>query len=375
MVISCMELKFWRCLLLFGENHYVPVLKWKRGEQKALEFLDDPHKKELTPLIEIVPIPYDFVNDCPAKSINDHLVNTGDQIKRSWGEESPAFLDLNWLDDTEVMDNGIHPLTSILEDCRSKNVKIIPVTGSDRGTNYQAAVRLANQIDHLGICIRLEDDDFLDMETVLNGLLEELETEANTIDLIIDFKSILPGENKKNAISALSVIKSIPYVNDWRTLTLCSSSFPESLSSIRSENTGYIERSEWLVWKTLKINKSKLNRMPSFGDYAIANPSYSEIDPRFMQMTANIRYTGDNEYIIFKGRLIKRHGWEQIYELCKQAVNHPQYCGKDFSWGDKHIFECANLECTTGNSETWRRVGTNHHLMFVVEQLASFSGS
>lgn len=58
---------------MFDERHYVPILKWKRGEQVGLELISDTAKEILTPLIEIVPPPYDYNNDRPAKTMDEHL--------------------------------------------------------------------------------------------------------------------------------------------------------------------------------------------------------------------------------------------------------------------------------------------------------------
>jgi hypothetical protein len=40
--------------MTFGPNHYVPVLKVKRGEKSALNLLPSSVAKEVTPLLEIV---------------------------------------------------------------------------------------------------------------------------------------------------------------------------------------------------------------------------------------------------------------------------------------------------------------------------------
>ena len=37
---------------MFDESHYVPILRWKRGEGGALKLLSDEEKLRLTPLIE-----------------------------------------------------------------------------------------------------------------------------------------------------------------------------------------------------------------------------------------------------------------------------------------------------------------------------------
>ncbi len=43
---------------MFGYKHYVPVLRWKQSEWLALRELKDVQRKEITPLIEIVPVKF-----------------------------------------------------------------------------------------------------------------------------------------------------------------------------------------------------------------------------------------------------------------------------------------------------------------------------
>lgn len=360
---------------MFGQDHYVPILKWKRGEQKALEHVSATSKVHMTPLIEIVPVPYDFVNEQPAKSVDQHLNGTSEQIVSSWGVDRPIFLDLYWIDPTERMSNGSHPLNFIIDEAHARGAKVIPVTGCDRDTDYQAAVKNANSRYRLGVCIRLGDDDFLDITNNLSVLLNSLEIEPSQVDLLIDLKEISSQTINANAMTVTTVINTIPNITAYRTLTLAASAFPENLSRISSGNVGSIDRVEWELWRLLNTRSQTIRRMPSFGDYAIANPFYSEIDPRIMQMSANIRYTISDEWLIFRGRSIKLHGWSQARDLARAIVSSRHFSGSTFSWGDQYIDDCSNGQSSTGNAETWRRVGTNHHLEFVIAQLANYNAS
>lgn len=358
---------------MFGERHYVPVLKWKRGEQKALELLDPKWKTRCTPLIEVMPVPWDHANDCPAKNVEEHLRNIGEQIIGAWSADNPVFLDLCWLDPSERMHDGSHPLDYVMNGCRSKSARAIPVTGLERDAQYQEAVKRAYREDGFGVCLRLEDADFLNLDSI-PSFLGNLEITPQFTDLVVDFKYVISGDERKNVLSIITVLNSMPYIEDWRTLTICASAFPENLGSISPSSTDIIVRSEWIIWNELRNLKGRIKRLPTFGDYAIAGPSYVDIDPRIMQMSANIRYTVEDAYLIFKGKTIKKHGWEQIHNMCDDLVNDARYCGKDFCYGDNYIHECACRAGSTGNAETWRRAGTNHHLTFVSTKIASLYG-
>ncbi len=90
-----------------------------------------------------------------------------------------------------------------------------------------------------------------------------------------------------------------------------------------------------------------------------------------MRMSASIRYTISDEWLILKGRNVREHGFDQYFELSRQLVQLPEYSGEEFSWGDRWIRRCARREIGPGNATTWRKVGTNHHLVLVAQDLAN----
>ncbi|MFF2885570.1 beta family protein [Paenibacillus sp. NPDC057967] len=362
---------------MFDQRHYVPIIKWKRGEQVALEKLPHQIKSQFTPLIEIVPITYDYKNDCPKETIDQHLGDFQDQIQNTWEARIPFFIDLDYLDTSDRMQDGRHPLSYIFDEIRSVEFHGIPVTGSNRDVAYQDEVREINRIDNNGVCIRLTDDDFIGTEQIINTLLTSLDISEAQTDLVIDLGEITTDEVRSSVITTLAVINSISNIHAFRTLTITASAFPSNLSKfVSTGSSGSVPRDEWNVWRTLYANRNRITRIPTFGDYTINSPDLVEMDPRLMQIAAGIRYTGKNDYYIFRGVSVRKAGsggWGQAQALCQQIVAHPGYSGNLFSWGDTYIFDCANGAASTGTAETWRRVGTNHHITLVVNELANFS--
>jgi hypothetical protein len=90
-----------------------------------------------------------------------------------------------------------------------------------------------------------------------------------------------------------------------------------------------------------------------------------------MTMSANIRYTVKDGFLVFRGYSVKKHRWSQTRDLAQQVVKHPEYYGKDFSYGDEYIYKCSLGEEGTGNAEIWRRIGANHHLTLVTHDLSN----
>ena len=76
---------------MFDHRHYVPALKWRMGEFRALQDLSELSKARLTPLVEITPIPWDFEADCPAKNIDQHLATVPEQMVYRMGCEAPRI--------------------------------------------------------------------------------------------------------------------------------------------------------------------------------------------------------------------------------------------------------------------------------------------
>src|SRR5690242_13646584 len=143
---------------MFDHRHYVPVLKAKKGELVGLERLDPAVGQAMTPLLEVPPIPWDFVADGPAKTIDAHLPPVSNQIQRHWGTRA-FFLDTLYLDDNDRLADGRTPAAAVLEECRVAALSAIPVTGVGRGATHHADVAAAVALDGRGAAIRVVAED------------------------------------------------------------------------------------------------------------------------------------------------------------------------------------------------------------------------
>jgi hypothetical protein len=136
-----------------------------------------------------------------------------------------------------------------------------------------------------------------------------------------------------------------------------------------------VPRLEWRLWNVLRKRTPALSRLPTFGDYAVQSAVAPDPEATFFPGAANIRYTCEDYWAIFRGRQLTRYGYEQFHDLSERLQQQSFYSGPGFSWGDKFILDCAMQVEGTGNNSTWRKVGTSHHLTFVVHQLSSALGT
>lgn len=351
---------------MFDHTHYVPILKAKEGEFGALQTLDASVKNGLTPVIEAQPIP----SGQPVKQYAQRLV---EDLVTSWGTDRPFFLDFRWVSEPPTRANE-HPFRVVLDFAGEAGLKVIPVTGLDRSPLYQKAVKRAATQSRDGICIRLEGDDFDDddLPEALDELLGSLELPPKQVDIILDFREVIPGQASSLTLAARGVLYMLPHVRAWRTLTVTATAFPVNLASYGPNTTNTRERTEWVAWSDLVAKAKRLPRIPTFGDYGIAHPDLPpEFDPAQMRMSAQIRYTSDTSWLILKGRDAIRYGFEQFNDLCRILVTRREYCGPSFSWGDKFIYEASKRNDRPGNASIWRKVGTSHHLTLVARQLSN----
>ncbi|MDP9025296.1 MAG: beta family protein [Candidatus Eremiobacteraeota bacterium] len=357
-------------MLSFGYHHYIPALRTKQGEFKAIRELEAADRELLTPLWDVQEMA-EPIDDEPT-FIDDHLKKIPKQLAFAWPNK-PAFIDLEAIPPDLRMRDGAHPLDWLLGESTDKGAVLVPVTGLDRDAEYDAAALRHHARYGTGIAIRVT------AERITNGpeiaaLVAELGLPPNDLDLIVDLE--LADSTTLGVIGAFLplALNALSAIRNWRTFTLLGGSFPERITG-----TGIIrhDRPEFTLWSSLvTLGPPALARKPSYGDYAVQNPVSSQ-PPRFAMASAAIRYTDYQEWYIFRGQSINGRGavaglgfaqYRQLADHCRNAV--PPYRGSAYSAGDTYIEDCANGG-PTGNNTTWRFVGTNQHVVFSARSVAA----
>jgi len=370
----------------FDHSHYVPCLRWKQGEYKAVSQLPPSSKLMLMPLIEVPEFGrpehgWDHETASKTKTIDKHLALFVKRVYKKW-VDSPCFLDLSLISPDQRMENGVHPLSFIFKELRGLlGCQAIPVTGLLRDEKYLQEIKAALAKDKNGVCLRItiEQAAKKTIKKEIDSLLLTLKTQSTDCDIILDLGAPTNFHPLDGFLMAVQgIVSKLPYLNDFRTFTLLGTSFPETMGSIKKEEE-IIPRYEWRLYKRLINSFEKAGlRLPTFGDYAINHPKVIKQDPRILKPSATIRYTIDEGWYIVKGHFVRdeKFGkYKQYRKLSKQILTSGYYCGPDFSWGDNYIQECATGKSKTGSLSTWRQVGTNHHIMKVVQDIASFYAS
>lgn len=361
--------------LIFDHRHYVPRLLWRVGEYQALLYLRDHTKIDVTPLIDIPEVSFDFETGEDAKTIDQHLAKFAKRFAAKW-DNRWAFVDLRLIDPAERMSDGRHPLKFIFDNIRSEQALAIPVTGLGRDASYQTAVSETAALDKSGACIRLRIEDVADagFEVRLNSLLSQLKLTANDRHLIVDLQA--PNFEPLNGFTKMvfGLIHKLPQLNEWNTFSICGTSFPQTMGQLKI-GVQIWKRYEWLFYKQLLSLLGPNDRKPAFGDYAIAHPHHAQKDPRLVKPAASIRYAIDDAWYIVKGTNVRDNGTSHYIKHCAELIKSGSFLGSEFSDAGDYIRKCAQRRIKPGNLPRWRRVGTNHHIEKVVFDLASLNGS
>jgi hypothetical protein len=164
---------------MFEYKHYVPILKSKRAEFASLGAVKKTDA--ITPLLEAVP-----------SQMPDAIPKL--MAKCGWPAGKPYFVDMLFFDTDEDGAPGDPPLAQVadcINSARSAGQIPIPVTGTGRSQEYQAAVREC--LNEAGVAVRLIPEDFGDKDELsdaLNGLLAYLGTTPASVDVVVDLGSV-----------------------------------------------------------------------------------------------------------------------------------------------------------------------------------------
>ena len=348
--------------MIFGAHHYVPVLKAKRGEKTALRRMSPNVRARMTPLLEVVAR--------TEKDLAAHLDTVFKDLAESVSLYSRCFLDVR-----ELAPEGSVAALEVFQRATNAGIVFTPVTGVSRTADVAAS--LAHR--RSGLALRLTRDEFEkgDLAIRIQSFLGSHGLAANDIDLIIDLGSV--DDLIVDGVAALTeaFMADVPQLKQWRTLTVSACAFPLSMGIVERHSHDFVERTDWMAWRDhLHARRSNVPRLPAFSDCAIQHPRGVEgFNPRIMQVSASIRYTLNEQWLLVKGEGTRSTppslqfpvlATRLVYGHLKTHFAGPGHCVGCFS-----IKEAADGVLGYGSAEAWRRIGTVHHMSTVMQGLGS----
>jgi hypothetical protein len=357
-----------------GPGHYVAVLQNKTGELRALAAAKDRAWERMTPLLEFV----------GPKTVSRPLTASAASawVKRAslvLGQH-PFYLDTLRLNASAAVQTpeGSRPVLRYLHDqARNRQMRFVPVAWVGEASEaLEQIVRDAALANGHGVALRYRALEVLppsgtSHRAFVEAQLDRVNGHPERADLLIDLQFIdedreLAGEDVAELMDQVSA------VGQWRSVVLLGTSIPKTLGVIPEGTIGSLPRREWNLW--VELDRFALRRSPAFGDYAVQHPHPPVDGGGGNQMRANIRYTTDDATVVVRGRgPVTQEGNEQYRRLCQQLAVLPEFAGRDYSWGDETIEDCADGVVPPGSQNQWRGVGTSHHIQHVTDALRRHS--
>ncbi|HEX8682142.1 MAG TPA: beta family protein [Ardenticatenaceae bacterium] len=358
---------------MFDHAHYVPILRWKRGERLALCYLTPEISELITPLIEIVPKAVVRENSLGKLAIGDKLLEaTAKDIFEHWGQR-PFFLDLILLDPILRSFSKLHPLEVLGREGRRNGLWMVPVTGLWRDDAYQSAAKALVRQDQRGLCIRIHRKDIeqQDFKHHLTRLCSNFSLRYSQIDLVIDYQLI-----DKEVPNIAKIMKRIPQLQQWRTVTFICGTFLKYVSALEKNEQHTLPRTEWLAWREQIVAMPQGLRKPSYGDYTVQYPLYEPVRSGPPHISASIRYASTDYWVIMRGEDIFNPdgpGHQGYIGNAMLLIEREEFCGEDCCYGCAYIQRMAAQAEETGNPGTWILAGISHHLTTTARQIANLS--
>ena len=343
---------------------YVPVIKGKENDVKAVSRITEPAQALLKPLVEIVPVPLKL-------TIDQHLEKFAHRVVKYLSNRD-LFVDFYGFLPGAKLHGGSDATLGGFQLLRNNGVHCTPTYGFDRDDSLWTPLRSEVKKMGKGFCFRVDVDDLDDRsEETWEAILErsaQLGIEPGSTDVLIDLRYV--GESNTEALKGLVLdfLSFMPQDNQYRSIVLSGSSALKHVGSVPKNGVGEIERKELRLWMELQADLHGLHNL-TYSDYGIVHPEFSMGGPT-PHANAKIRYTTSGKIKVYRGHsLAEGTKYKQYHSLSADVRNGTDYAGRGFSVGDRYIDDCADGNVRSGNLGTWVFVDMNHHVQQTALQL------
>lgn len=343
---------------------YMPILKWKQGEQIALRHLSAAQWSSLVPLLELPAI--DAKPDGPSlrAALPEYLKKVAGSLKKNVPLGKTIALDTRHLAPAYALQAR---LLKVVASQISKLAErpILPVI-SDLVLS-QSSQEFARLLGFEEYVVRLHAPGLAAEQ--ITALVEQLRAAGipkSNMHLMVDQHSIVKEDASARAAAIEPYLKAA-LVCSCQSTTMAGGSFPLNLIGFK-QGVHDIERVEWKIWKLIKKDPHFAGLR--YADYTVTNPApIPDMDPLQVNPSVAIRYAANGYWRLFKAGGFKKGKPNQYRALCKLLLTDSVYSGATFSYGDECYNGAASAKLGNGNPSSWRRDATSHHLVLTASML------
>ncbi|MGI8380435.1 beta family protein [Priestia megaterium] len=344
---------------------YYPLLKNSNNEMKALRYLKDDSRPQVTPIIESKRVKKNNVVNWESsfKTLGTFLKERVKDMKFIY--DFNCALEELGEENQLVTTSGENLVKHCLEKMESQELNVIPCFQHDSPSWLVDSVINSNYKE---VAIRIRCHDFQESFNpfVLQKLKADLEQTKPDTKVIV----ILDFFNQPTSIQRLqNTIDTFSKINNSE-LVYIATSCPDNASDANPHSVTLIgPRREFNNFLELRSKKYNV----SFGDYTTRLKGEVLNGFNFNNSYLKVFYSTETDYWIAKSKLIKDDGESTFHEVCQQLLEYDFYPGAEFSFGDAEIYKCANKEIVISDHQAPIAIGVNHHIETTVAQLTGFN--
>jgi hypothetical protein len=347
---------------------YMPILKWKQGEQLALRNLNDDQWERIVPLIELQPIDAAPDSNSLKAALPAYITKTSDQIQKSLPNGHTLCIDSSYLSPGYpkqvallvttiglLQKNTACKVIPVIHAADSESLAMLPPSHQDFVANQESVV----------LRLRVDQVEPPQVQAAVKSLTE-LGIKKRNIHLLVDQYSLLDRQ-PSDCLNAVKPYLDNAIASNCASVTLAGGSFPINLMG-RKQGVTDIPRVEWKVWSL--ICASDVYQGLRYADYTVTNPAPSpDLDATQMNPSIAIRYTAKDFWRLYKGRGFKSGVPGEYRNLSKLLIADSVFSGAHFSYGDQMYYKAAGGGDKNGNPSSWRKEATNHHMVLTANSL------
>lgn len=280
------------------------------------------------------------------------------------------FVDSSELDAAFRLSDDVHPLEGIAAAVIGSGGHPIPVSGLHRDAAHRtAAVSIANNYAQGKLCLRLDATDVSTATLTfkrIRDLLDADSIESSNAYLLLDLQCLF-GKDKDSVSKEVLRLSKLLEAKPWAGIIVGGYAIPDQLSTaVSTKEQAYLRRIEQDVFREAAAYEMITPRW--FADYTILSPSVVELDWRLIRkvMSPKALYTMEDLLFVVRGGAFSSHPdeYDQYFTMADEIVALDDYCGPDYSFGDKYISDRANRIGKPGSPASWITACVNHHLTF-----------
>lgn len=347
---------------------YIPIIKGKQNDLRALGKIQPEVRELIKPLIELPPTPYSKT------TVDGHLEKFIQNLTK-YGGAGKMFVDFYGFLPKEETQSGTLATVAGYELLHNIGQQVTPVYGFGRDNEMWEHLGLVLKKHKQGFCFRLEEDDLEEdtAEATWEAILtrsSQLEVDIKNVDLIIDLRDVRLKSVDERVALVTDFMSFQPLGINFRSIAIAGSSAPKDVSVLEVDSTGYILRNELKIWANLKTDLAVGDNL-IYSDYGVIHPEFAAVDlPVGGTANCKIRYTVGKNIMIVRGHK-RAEDSKQPHELANKVCSDPQYCGPNYSFGDRYIADVADLTTGIGpgNLGSWVLTDMNHHITFALLQM------